>query len=204
MMLIWRVSRVESDNLRSPSRYRSPSWSWASVDTQVVYNFVDRELFPVIDVIDCHIDHLSSDPFSQVTGGWIRVCGTLHPALLYRSDGYTWDLKYTLVLPQTGMQLYAMPDAESGDSAFSRRAAGNPIIKDGRSSQMDKMLDSFKEGGKFVFLVREVTVLVARCQRRVLNTMVCVSVTDTSHSFSEHDVPYYTCCIYAGGGPALT
>ena len=149
--LIWRVSRSESDHTRSPSVYRSPSWSWASVDVQVIYTFVDRELLPVIDVIDCHIDHLISDPFGQVTGGWIHICGTLHPALLYRSDGYTWDLKYTLVLPQTGMQLYAVPDAELESSAFSRRAAGNPIIRGARSREMDEMLDSFREGEHFVF-----------------------------------------------------
>ena len=149
--LIWRVGRSESDYVRSPAQYRSPSWSWASVDTQVIYSFVHRELFPAIDVIDCHIDTLFSDPFGQVAGGWIRVRGTLHPALLYRSDRYTWDLKYTLVLPQTGRQLYAMPDAELEDSAFSRRAAGNPIIRGDRSRQMDENLDFFEEGGQYVF-----------------------------------------------------
>ena len=148
--LIWRVSRAESDNVQRPSRYRAPSWSWASVDTQIINKFVDCELFPLIAVTDSHIDHLSSDPFSQVTGGWIRVRGTLHPALLYPSDGYSWDLKYNLVLPQTGRQLYAMPDAELKTSDFSRRAVRNPIIRGDGSRQMEEMLDSFKEKGFFV------------------------------------------------------
>jgi len=148
--LIWRVGRAESDNVRRPSKYRAPSWSWASVDTQIINKFVDRELFSVIAVTDSHIDHLSSDPFSQVTGGWIRVRGTLHPALLYPSDNHSWDLKYNLVLPQTGRQLYAMPDTEPKTSEFSRRAVRNPIIRGDRSREMEEVLDSFKENGMFV------------------------------------------------------
>ena len=148
--LIWRVSRAESDTVRRPSRYRAPSWSWASVDTQIINKFVDRELLSVIAVTDSHIDHLSSDPFGQVTGGWIRVRGALHPALLYASDNYSWDLKYNIVLPQTGRQLYAMPDAEPKSSEFSRRAARNPIIRGDRSRQMEETLDSFKENGMYV------------------------------------------------------
>ena len=148
--LIWRVSRVESDKVQEPSRYRAPSWSWASVDPPIINKFVDCELCPLIAVTDSHIDHLSSDPFSQVTGGWLRVRGTLHPALLYPSDDYRWDLKYNLVLPQTGRQLYAMPDAELKTSDFSRRALRNPIIRADGSRQMDAMLDSFKENGFFV------------------------------------------------------
>ena len=149
--LIWRVSRAESDGVRQPSRYRAPSWLWASVDTQIINKFVDRELSSVITATDSHIDHLTSDPFSQVTGGWISVLGTLHPALLYASDNYSWDLKYNLVLPQTGRQLYAMPDVEPQTSEFSRRALRNPIIQDDRSVQMDELLDSFKEKGNFVY-----------------------------------------------------
>ena len=147
--LIWRVSRAESDSVRGPTKYRAPSWSWASVDTQIINKFVDRELSPVITVTDCHIDHLPSNPF-QVAGGWIRVRGTLHPALLYASENYSWDLKYNLVLPQTEKQLYAMPDAEPKTSDFSRRALRNPIIQGDRSGQMDELLDSFKGNGMFV------------------------------------------------------
>ena len=150
MELIWRVGRAESDSVGQPSRYRAPSWSWASVDAQIINKFVDCELLSLIAVTDSHLERLGSDPFSQVTGGWIRVRGTLHPALLYPSDNYNWDLKYNLVLPQTGRQLYAMPDAEPKPSDFSRRALRNPIIRGDGSRQMDEMLDSFKENGSFV------------------------------------------------------
>ncbi len=150
MELIWRVGRAESDSVGQPSRYRAPSWSWASVDGQIINKFVDCDLLSLIAVTDSHIERLWSDPFSQITGGWIRVRGTLHPALLYPSDNYNWDLKYNLVLPQTGRQLYAMPDAEPKTSDFSRRALRNPIIRGDGSRQMDEMLDSFKENGSFV------------------------------------------------------
>ena len=78
------------------------SRSWASIDTQIVNKCVDRKILSLIAVTDSHIDHLSSDSFNQVTGGWIRVHGVLYPALLYVSDNHDWDLKYSLVLPQMG------------------------------------------------------------------------------------------------------
>ena len=148
--LIWRVGRAESDNVRHPSKYRAPSWSWASVDMPIINKFVDHELVAVIAVIDSSIDYLSSDPFGQITGGWIRVRGTLHAALLYPSDNYSWDLKYNIVLPNTGRQLYAMPDVDPRGSDFSRRALRNPIIQSDKSRQMEEILDSFKENGFFV------------------------------------------------------
>ena len=115
--LIWRVSRVESDNVRSTSRYRSPSWpwSWPSVDTQVIYNFVGRELYPVIDVIDCHIDHLSLDPCSRD----ITSSTAISLRKMYLGS------EVPLVLPHTGMQLYAMldvePEATSGEQSNHQR-----------------------------------------------------------------------------------
>ena len=148
--LIWRVGSAESVSVQQLSTYRAPSWSWASVDTQIINKFVDCELLSLIAVTDSHIEHLWSDPFSPVTGGWIHVRGTLHPALLYPSDNYSWDLKYNLVLPQTGRQLYAMPDAEPKTSEFSRRPLRNPIIRRDRSQQMEEMLESFKSNGFFV------------------------------------------------------
>ena len=69
------------------------------MDGQIINKFVDCELLSLIAVTDSLIERLWSDLFSQVTGGWIRVRGTLHPALLYPSDLYSWDLKYSLVLP---------------------------------------------------------------------------------------------------------
>ena len=56
--LIWRISRAESDTVRRPSKYRAPSWSWASVETQMINRFVERELLSVIAVTDSQIDHL--------------------------------------------------------------------------------------------------------------------------------------------------
>ena len=84
-----RAHMARQPRRERPSRYRAPSWSWASTDTQIINKFVDRELPSIITVVDTHIDRLSSDPFSQVRGGWIRVRGALYPALLYASENYS-------------------------------------------------------------------------------------------------------------------
>ena len=118
---------------------------------QVINNFIARELSSVITVLDSHVDLMSPDVFGQVTGGWIRVRGTLHPALLYPSDSYNWDLKYNLVLPHTGMELYSMPDVDPETTDFSRRAMRNPIIQADRSRELEELLDSFKVKESFVF-----------------------------------------------------
>lgn len=67
---------------------------------------------------DSHIDHPSPNLFSQVTGGWIRVRGTVCPALLYPSDDRSRYLSYNFTLPQTSRQLYAVRDAEPKNSEF--------------------------------------------------------------------------------------
>ena len=77
-------------------------------------------------------------------GGSILVHGALYPALLYVSDNYNWDLKYSLVLPHTGRQLFAMPDAEPKSSEFSRGAVRNPFFRGTRSQRMEEVLNSLK------------------------------------------------------------
>ena len=116
----------------------------------MIKRFVDRELFSVIAFTDSQIEHLWSDPVSQVTSAWIHVRGALYPALLYVSENYGRDLKYNPMLPQTERQLYVMPNAESKTSEFSRQDVRKPIIRCYKSRQMEEMLDSLKENGMFV------------------------------------------------------
>lgn len=84
--LLWFVSRpLIADNGRPSSRpdiYRSPSWSWPSIDGAVVPGNLSRnddwDLLPTY--LDASIDHLGDDSTLQVTGGRIRVRGFLKPA----------------------------------------------------------------------------------------------------------------------------
>ena len=87
--LLWRVSRAESDTVRRPYKHCASSWSWASVNTQIINKFVVCKHLFIIAVVDRHVEHLASDLFSQVTGGWIRMRGALYQALLYASENVT-------------------------------------------------------------------------------------------------------------------
>ncbi|KAJ5052808.1 heterokaryon incompatibility protein-domain-containing protein [Bipolaris maydis] len=59
--------------------YRSPTWSWASVDGHVRPNlhWEDREL--LIHVEDVVLSHATEDTTGAVTGGWLDLCGFLKP-----------------------------------------------------------------------------------------------------------------------------
>lgn len=64
----------------SPSRYRAPSWSWASVNPQtdrglVAGRFYDKGI--LAEVVGAKIESLGQDTTGQVIGGYLRIRGPL-------------------------------------------------------------------------------------------------------------------------------
>lgn len=64
----------------SPSRYRAPSWSWASVNPQTdrgleAGRFYDEGI--LAEVVETNIESLGQDTTGQVTGGYLRIRGPL-------------------------------------------------------------------------------------------------------------------------------
>ena len=51
---------------------RAPSWSWASVEAEVVFKPLKYDHL-VVELIDCHTSPLGKDVFGKVTSGWIVV-----------------------------------------------------------------------------------------------------------------------------------
>jgi hypothetical protein len=68
---------------RRPTHYRAPSWSWASVDSEVDFHLEPHyaQYASFVSVLDCRIFPLEDDPFLQVVDGYLRL-----RCLLFRLD----------------------------------------------------------------------------------------------------------------------
>ncbi|KAH9887389.1 heterokaryon incompatibility protein-domain-containing protein [Cubamyces lactineus] len=67
--LLWqRTGRARACS--APSRYRAPSWSWASVDGQTKHGMIDEPAHYLAEVVECTVKLLDKKlPFGQVVGG---------------------------------------------------------------------------------------------------------------------------------------
>lgn len=74
--LLWY--RWGRDNIPAvrPKVYRAPTWSWASLDTDITFTALWKPIF-VNTLVSFDIKTLSPDEFGQVTHGSIRVKGPL-------------------------------------------------------------------------------------------------------------------------------
>jgi hypothetical protein len=93
--LLWKPKRplhIGKDRwLTRPTRYRAPSWSWASVKGQINYGFYERQLKiweKERDKYPCQILEVKTelvgpvyDPMGQVSGGWIKICAPVKNAI---------------------------------------------------------------------------------------------------------------------------
>jgi hypothetical protein len=76
--------------------YRAPTWSWASIDGPVTaYKLGDAKLHPAAEVKEVVTVPLRSDVTGQLTGGHLRLGGTL---LKIRLKNYPYVLTRTLRL----------------------------------------------------------------------------------------------------------
>ena len=88
--LLWCKSIASDDhytekaNTRRPEKYRAPSWSWASVDGSVNPGLARKgpEFRYVVE--DVQLSYLTEDKTGEVTGGWLRLRGTLLETELVR------------------------------------------------------------------------------------------------------------------------
>ncbi|KAF2187473.1 hypothetical protein K469DRAFT_772064 [Zopfia rhizophila CBS 207.26] len=68
-----------------PRPLRAPTWSWASLDTAIVFFFPvtprDKDK-ATVDVLEAHIEPLAGDIHGEILNGYIRVSCMLYPASL--------------------------------------------------------------------------------------------------------------------------
>lgn len=80
LALLWRVA--DETSVTRPSSYRAPSWSWASIDGNIIPNNTETAMDicqPCLDVLSSNIDLVSEDTTGQVKGGDLHVCGLMRP-----------------------------------------------------------------------------------------------------------------------------
>jgi hypothetical protein len=89
--LLWYRRGRQDKHLSStrPSEYRVPSWSWAAVDCQILWDLSQgsEELFPtLVEVQKAEVTLASQqDAYGPVTAGYIKLVGTLFPMMLASS-----------------------------------------------------------------------------------------------------------------------
>ena len=94
--LLW--ARQDSAPLSKPlrTRYRAPSWSWASIDSQINYLYVDN-VHSLIVVEDAWCSLAGSNVFGEVNGGSITISAQASKATLIATnplDPDTYTLKH--------------------------------------------------------------------------------------------------------------
>lgn len=62
---------------RRPTKYRAPSWSWASVEGHCEPRKLSKVARPLIEVRSAHVDLASDDEMGPVEGGYLDVTGQL-------------------------------------------------------------------------------------------------------------------------------
>lgn len=83
--LLWHIER----GLR-PTRYRAPSWTWASMDGMVQYPPLSQTSKDTcVEVIDISVKY-KTDPFGLVESGNLKLRGFLVKGMLHRSKEH-WD-----------------------------------------------------------------------------------------------------------------
>lgn len=92
-LLLWYVHHEPRPE---PLMYRAPSWSWASVDGQVTYDFNIQEKQPVSHVLDASVTAAGADPFGAVQDGWVKLCCPQLVAMMLCRNEETGDFHIEL------------------------------------------------------------------------------------------------------------
>ena len=100
--LLWYVPGY--DRLPGPPlAYRAPSWSWASIDDQIISGTYFKRV-PACEIIECEAVPLSKDvPYGAIHDGWLVIDGPLqqgdyrnytsfqeHTDILWQGDDFLW------------------------------------------------------------------------------------------------------------------
>ncbi|ESZ96972.1 hypothetical protein SBOR_2654 [Sclerotinia borealis F-4128] len=169
--LVWRrIGKPEvsafvlSTASTGPQTFIAPSWSWASLNSEVSMfptNSENRD--DLCRISESHVDLASGDPYGQVRGGYIKVTGKLARAeyndtcifvqtsnevapVLLEFNNFLWDYTDMTALNQVDF-IYLMPVHETFSNDGPRRQVdGLVIYQTGRSD------GEFRRSGAFTLL----------------------------------------------------
>ncbi|PKS05452.1 hypothetical protein jhhlp_008828 [Lomentospora prolificans] len=94
--LLWQVPSNPSTAASKPSRYRAPSWSWASIDGEIAPGTcsAEYERWCLINAIDARVTPAGPDPFLEVSDAVLSLTGWLWKATQVQEGGVTLYLWY--------------------------------------------------------------------------------------------------------------
>lgn len=107
--LQWRIRGPRI--AQSTEVYVAPSWSWASLGSQIDWEFPrDTELDPCISVISCAVAPVSPDaPYGAFSSGHLTIRGRVMSGRFRL--GYNWSVKTTFI-PHKDIELKFYPDTD--------------------------------------------------------------------------------------------
>ncbi|KAF8855651.1 hypothetical protein BDZ45DRAFT_804809 [Acephala macrosclerotiorum] len=95
-----------------PQNYRNPSWSWAALDCEPVWDWGIHSAYvePRIQFLEAKID-IGQNPFDRVTGGYIKVVEQMRAFKIepYR-NGAPWNTMRTMDRKEMGYGISAWMD----------------------------------------------------------------------------------------------
>jgi hypothetical protein len=97
--LLWHTNLVfpaDEAQARKAIPYRAPSWTWASLDSKYIEWFPSTSQEKVAKALDCDLSYKSTDPFGEVTDGYLDIEapmqeGWLVPIHAYPEQFEFWD-----------------------------------------------------------------------------------------------------------------
>ena len=98
--LLWRI-----EGGRSPSRYRAPSWSWASLDGEVVHLDPQVNQEYCVEIIDVTLKHKTEDPLTQVESASMKLRGFLLKGNLLRTHDYWGSTSCVIQAPKSQIEI---------------------------------------------------------------------------------------------------
>lgn len=151
---------------KRPSVPRAPSWSWASIDTDVIYwhNSNDQEAF--VNIKSCDIDLSGENPFGEVIRGVLRLQGflieayvTAEPDSVFRlklsgkedkwfanmdADEQDWRIQNVWCIPMIRIPVYVEDRTRLSHEAFS----GLVLVQTGENKNEFSRVGRFTSGSK--------------------------------------------------------
>ncbi|KAL9053168.1 MAG: hypothetical protein Q9206_004039 [Seirophora lacunosa] len=117
--LLWKVTDGKQANGLPSTRaaqYRAPSWSWASLDGQIMPGRPNTERV-LMSIEEAATEPLvPGNPLSQLRFGWIRLCGVLLPGTLKPPESSTLQpdrLNVDLAVETATADHWIFPDTQN-------------------------------------------------------------------------------------------
>jgi Heterokaryon incompatibility protein (HET) len=98
--LLWRV-----EGGRRPTKYRAPTWTWASIEGEVVYPEAGQSSKETcLEIIEVDVKY-KADAFGQVERGKLKVRGFMARGLLRRTHDYWGHTSCVIQCPKAQLEI---------------------------------------------------------------------------------------------------